>query len=516
MYLGPKDGLFSLEIIHGGFFQGEGSDRGYISGNLDYFDGCEVDAWSMLWIEDILKQLGHAEVDDLKVFWLLPGRGLANGLRRVKIDVHTNSMATLAPRFRTLRLYVHNNVITEFAEMDSLGKHELNANINFKKAHISEDYQVDNISDNDDEGAEFTNSDYEIDKGDDDLFEKWVDKDVVDKLVSPKGKQLSSAGEEDEKCHLSSEEGLDPCDTSSHDEEVQLKFKSFMPKDMTNPQFFVGMVFPTVEALRDAINDINEHSVKNRVAIKMPYNDKDRIRAHCDETCPSKLNASHDTRSKCFMIKTYIGEHRCNKKWELKTFTANYIANKYVETFRADDKMTIRNFARTVQKDFNLTPSRSKLARARRIALKKIYGDEIAQYNQLWDYAAELRRSNSGSCFFLYLSNGRFNTLYVSLDACKRGFKIGCRPLICLDGCHIKTKFGGHLLTAVGIDPSNCIFPIAMAVVEVESRSTWTWFLQTLKDDLHIVNTTPYTIMTDRQKVRICMYYLIYSMSYMI
>lgn len=48
MYLGPKDGLFSLEIMHGGFFQGEGSDRGYISGNLDYFDGCEVDAWSML------------------------------------------------------------------------------------------------------------------------------------------------------------------------------------------------------------------------------------------------------------------------------------------------------------------------------------------------------------------------------------------------------------------------------------------------------------------------------------
>ena len=108
-------------------------------------------------------------------------------------------MAALAPRFRTLRLYVHNNVITEFAEMDSLGKHELNANINFKKAHISEDYQVDNISDNDDEGAEFTDSDYEIDKGDDDLFEKWVDKDVVDKLVSPKGKQLSSDGEEDEK-----------------------------------------------------------------------------------------------------------------------------------------------------------------------------------------------------------------------------------------------------------------------------------------------------------------------------
>jgi hypothetical protein len=37
-------------------------------------------------------------------------------------------------------------------------------------------------------------------------------------------------------------------------------------------------------------------------------------------------------------------------------------------------------------------------------------------------------------------------------------------------------KVWGQLLTAVGIDPNDCIFPIAMAVVEVESMKTWTWF----------------------------------------
>ena len=62
--------------------------------------------------------------------------------------------------------------------------------------------------------------------------------------------------------------------------------------------------------------------------------------------------------------------------------------------------------------------------------------------------------------------------MYFSLDACRRGFLSGCRPLICLDGCHIKTKFGGQLLTAVGVDPNNCIFPIAMAYVEVEAKDT--------------------------------------------
>jgi len=80
------------------------------------------------------------------------------------------------------------------------------------------------------------------------------------------------------------------------------------------------------------------------------------------------------------------------------------------------------------------------------------------------------------------------------------GFLSGCRPVICLDGCHIKTKFGGQLLTAIGIDPNDCIFPVAMAVVEVECLASWKWFLETLKGDLGIENTTPWTIMTDKQK----------------
>ena len=89
----------------------------------------------------------------------------------------------------------------------------------------------------------------------------------------------------------------------------------------------------------------------------------------------------------------------------------------------------------------------------------------------------------------------------MSLDACKRGFLAGCRPLICLDGCHIKTKFGGQLLTAVGMDPNDCIYPVAFSVVEVESFVTWKWFLESLKADLQIDNTFPWTVMTDKQKV---------------
>jgi hypothetical protein len=77
------------------------------------------------------------------------------------------------------------------------------------------------------------------------------------------------------------------------------------------------------------------------------------------------------------------------------------------------------------------------------------------------------------------------------------------QPLICVDGCHVKTKFKGQLLTVVGIDPNDCIFPIAMGLVEVECTSSWEWFLTTLRDDPNIINTAPWTIMSDRQKVKL-------------
>ena len=119
----------------------------------------------------------------------------------------------------------------------------------------------------------------------------------------------------------------------------------------------------------------------------------------------------------------------------------------------------------------------------------------------LWDYAEEIRTTNPGSSMILTIKDGKFESLYMSLDAAKRGFLASCRPVICIDGCHLKTRYGGIMLTAVGNDPNDCIFPIAIGVVEVKDKNTWMWFLNTLKEELHIQNTAPWTLMSDRQKV---------------
>lgn len=281
---------------------------------------------------------------------------------------------------------------------------------------------------------------------------------------------------------------------------------------MQNPIFRVGMVFSDVKELRLAVN---AYSIKNRRPIQKTRNESKKLEAVCMNDCPWKLKAGFDSRSQSMLVKEYVDKHTCNKVWNLKSFTAPFLAKRYLEHFRDDEKLSIASFRKIVQREFKLNISRCKLSRARSAALKEVHGEVLEQYNLLWDYGQEIRTSNPGSTFWLSLKNilhptpapprslQHFNTLYYSLDACKRGFLQGCRPIICVDACHIKTKYGGQLFTAVGIDGNDSIYPIAWAVCEVESTSTWKWFLTTFKGDLNIVNTGPYTIMSDKQKVSI-------------
>ncbi|KAM0917767.1 hypothetical protein ACQ4PT_009211 [Festuca glaucescens] len=284
----------------------------------------------------------------------------------------------------------------------------------------------------------------------------------------------------------------------SDDDNLKLRFKTFRAEDMKNPSFHTGQVFDNVEVLRKAIREYSCQSVRD---LKFKVNDSDRVCVKCKGNCPWYIWASKDNRTEQFQVKRYTAKHTCSKVWQLNAFTSNFLAEKYVEQFRADEGMSMKNFTRIIQKEWNMKPSRSKLWRARRLAMTEIYGDEIGQYKMLWDYANEVRTSNPGSTFYLALDEqSRFKKCYVRLDACKRGFLDGCRPVLFLDGCHIKTRYRGQLLTAVGIDPNDCIFPVAFAVVEVEDIEAWRWFLQTLKEDLGIENTYPWTVMSDKQK----------------
>lgn len=313
---------------------------------------------------------------------------------------------------------------------------------------MEEANEADNISINSEDSdyePEIIDSDYDVSDEDSDLKE-----DIINEEEGYKGKHVHMADNSNDDIDL----------PDSDEESIRYNFKTFRDEDIHKPSFQSGQVFGSVELLRKAIR---EYSCQNRVDIKFPINDRKRLCAKCEPGCPWYLWASIDNRTESFQIKRFDGEHTCSKKWKVRSFTSVFLAEKYVEAFRADEDMNMKNFSRIVQKDWNMGPSRSKLQRARRLALQVVYGDENAQYKLLWDFGEELRRNNPGSTFLLSVDEmSRFKQCYMCVDACKRGFLKGCRPVICLDGTHIKTKYGGQLLTAVGMDPNDCIYPIAV------------------------------------------------------
>ena len=83
----------------------------------------------------------------------------------------------------------------------------------------------------------------------------------------------------------------------------------------------------------------------------------------------------------------------------------------------------------------------------------------------------------------------RFGSFYLCLEDPKTAFEKACRPLIGVNGCHLKLNSGGQLLIIVGKDPNDQYMPIAFVVVEIETKETWKWFMNLLFEDIDDVET---------------------------
>ena len=70
------------------------------------------------------------------------------------------------------------------------------------------------------------------------------------------------------------------------------------------------------------------------------------------------------------------------------------------------------------------------------------------------------------------------------------------------------------MLTAVGIDADDSLYPIAFAVAQKENTVTWKWFLGALKNSLDLECGDRITIMSDMQKV--CFYASFFYVNYFV
>ncbi|XP_065633827.1 uncharacterized protein LOC112010702 [Quercus suber] len=253
---------------------------------------------------------------------------------------------------------------------------------------------------------------------------------------------------------------------SSEDEDERVAYPEFNENTgMSNPQLCKGMKFPNVKVFRAALR---EYAVRKSVDIKFKLNENTKVSVYCKYDCGWRVYISQIAGELTFQIKTIVRTCTCGRTFKHSQVTSTYVARKYLEDFNKNPDWEVFGVKHRVMQDVNVDLSINQVYRAKRKAREFILGDERLQYGKLRDYAEMIRVTDVGSKVILQTeitepnTQPKFKRMYVRYNAQKVGFLEGCRPFVGLDGCHLKGKFGGQILSAIGRDGNDNIFPVTL------------------------------------------------------
>ncbi|VVA34074.1 PREDICTED: LOC107462923 isoform, partial [Prunus dulcis] len=214
--------------------------------------------------------------------------------------------------------------------------------------------------------------------------------------------------------------------------------------------------------------------------------------ANAGENIGPSVQANADKSEATFVIKTMSLEHTCGRVDKLKYASSKWICNRYSKKLKRDTDLDVKSLQEDVLDDYCMNVTRHQIYRAKKRAKLMIEGSYKEQYARLRDYAEELKKANKGSTVVIQTEQVGAQAIFLRMYV--------CLAVIGLDGCHVKGPYPGQILTAVGVDGNNGSFPIAYAVVEIESKQSWIWFLRLLIEDLKITNGLSYVFISDKQK----------------
>ncbi|KAI0503818.1 hypothetical protein KFK09_014761 [Dendrobium nobile] len=247
----------------------------------------------------------------------------------------------------------------------------------------------------------------------------------------------------------------------------------------------VGTLFNDAKTFKNALRSV---AIRNNFGVRIKASDKKRVIA---------------TYTQSFQIRRVDGVHTCpgvNRAGN-RLATSAWVANEIQDLVKRHPDIPPKEIKSNLEKEYGLSVPYMKLWRAREQARDAIFGSVDDSYKWVPTLKAELLERNPGShiTYTFDSSNHAFQRFYVSFKVCADGFLSGCRPLISVDACHLKSKYLGMLLSANALDGNNGLFNIAYAVVETESKQTWTWFLTNLGVTIG-TNLQPLAFILDMEK----------------
>ncbi|KAK9064097.1 hypothetical protein SSX86_017969 [Deinandra increscens subsp. villosa] len=258
-----------------------------------------------------------------------------------------------------------------------------------------------------------------------------------------------------------------------------------LPSSSSHP--FVGRIFKNKEELKLELSLL---AVKECFEFKVKRSNRERYAVVCvSDNCQWELRSNAYKGTEAFHVNHFNTVHTCSST-ELHPRNRN--ANK--KALGHIIKEQIKNCNRVyrggeivkdINQRFGINISYKQGMRGKNYALELICGSPAESFAKLPFYFYNLEKLNPGTVTDIWLDEeSRFEMCYVALGAAIRSFTQQLRPIIIIDGAHLKGQFKGTMFIAVGMDGNNQILPIAYGFGKSESGECWTWFLSKMSESI--------------------------------
>lgn len=545
--------LFSMRIHHGGYFT-DLPGRSYVNGKENIVDVSDIEEFSVYEVDSIMKQLGYNEtVEPIYYHFLIPGKDLDVGLEALGNEDDVLNFSKYVANHKLIELYTEHGVTKLNTYFMSPKTNRLTMEEIIDEVRQDDDLIVD--LDNAHNEPDITvslfslNSHAQIGGNINLIPDELVVEDDIDVINNDSFDSASDSEDDLERIRRRKLRQLE-------------KEKKVDEGVMNMYEFYCGQKFGSSKEVKDRIY---KHSIETRRELKMSKNDKVRVTAICvgkipicsssdgsgpsqcvgpnnnesgpsartkvnnselketefvakgkgrrvkyvENICPWRLYVAKENGSETWVVKTLVEEHKCLQSRNIKAATSTFYSTHITDQIVVNPNIPIKAVQDQLQKQFALGVSKMKAFRAKTKADVQVKGDYKLQYAMLRDYILELQTTNANTTVRIEVEREPdhrnptrvFKRIYVCLGAMKEGYRACQRELLGLDGAFMKGPFPGQVLTAVGIDPNNGIYPLAYAIVDAENKDSWTWFLQCLGDDLNLEANSNFTFISDRQKV---------------
>ncbi|KAH9647176.1 SWIM-type domain-containing protein [Citrus sinensis] len=187
------------------------------------------------------------------------------------------------------------------------------------------------------------------------------------------------------------------------------------------------------------------------------------------------------TRSTTTHFEAQCSSELC--KWRIRATRVSNEQNVPWLVRRVDNVHTCCNevLAGGVHQEYGVQLTYQQAYRAKEVGLEIVRGNPTESYNLLLKYSHVLTKANEGTVTHLRRDgNDNFLYYFVAIGSSIKGFMQCMRPMIAMDGTHLKGLYRGTMFVATCPDGNNQLYLLAIGVMDSENNDAWEWFMTKL------------------------------------